>query len=65
MIELEIFDMDNHESDGTKKIFALSAPILDTLQKGEVLVIDELDARLNPLMTRNIIELFNSQKTKI
>ncbi len=54
MIELEIFDMDNHESDGTKKIFALSAPILDTLQKGEVLVIDELDARLNPLMTRNI-----------
>jgi hypothetical protein len=63
MIELEIFDMDNHESDGTKKIFALSAPILDTLQRGEVLVIDELDARLHPLMTRNIIELFNSQKT--
>jgi AAA15 family ATPase/GTPase len=63
MIELEIFDMDKHESDGTKKIFALSAPILDTLQRGEVLVIDELDARLHPLMTRNIIELFNSQKT--
>ncbi|MFM7717852.1 MAG: AAA family ATPase, partial [Microcystis sp.] len=63
MIELEIFDMDNHESDGTKKILALSAPILDTLQRGEVLVIDELDARLHPLMTRNIIELFNSQKT--
>jgi AAA15 family ATPase/GTPase len=63
IIELEIFDMDKHESDGTKKIFALSAPILDTLQKGEVLVIDELDARLHPLMTRNIIELFNSQKT--
>lgn len=63
MIELEIFDMDNHESDGTKKILALSAPILDTLQRGEVLVIDELDARLHPLMTRSIIELFNSQKT--
>ncbi|MCZ8067784.1 MULTISPECIES: AAA family ATPase [unclassified Microcystis] len=63
MIELEIFGMDNHESDGTKKILALSAPILDTLQRGEVLVIDELDARLHPLMTRSIIELFNSQKT--
>jgi hypothetical protein len=63
MIELEIFDMDNHESDGTKKILALSAPILDTLQRGKVLVIDELDARLHPLMTRSIIELFNSQKT--
>lgn len=63
MIELEIFDMDKHESDGTKKILALSAPILDTLQRGEVLVIDELDARLHPLMTRSIIELFNSQKT--
>ncbi len=63
MIELEIFDMDKHESDGTKKILALSAPILDTLQRGKVLVIDELDARLHPLMTRSIIELFNSQKT--
>ncbi len=63
MIELEIFDMDKHESDGTKKILALSAPILDTLQRGEVLVIDELDARLHPSMTRSIIELFNSQKT--
>lgn len=63
MIELEIFDMEKHESDGTKKILVLSAPILDTLQRGEVLVIDELDARLHPLMTRSIIELFNSQKT--
>lgn len=63
MIELEIFDMDKHESDGTKKILALSAPILDTLQRGKVLVIDELDARLHPSMTRSIIELFNSQKT--
>jgi uncharacterized protein len=63
VIGLENFDMDINESDGTQKLFALSAPILDTLQKGEVLVIDELDARLHPLITRKIIGLFNSNKT--
>lgn len=54
------FDFEDQESEGTKKAFALSGPILQTLQKGEVLFIDELDARLHPLMTRHIIKLFNS-----
>lgn len=54
------FDFEEQESEGTKKAFALSGPILETLQKGEVLFVDELDARLHPLMTRYIIRLFNS-----
>ena len=62
-ITFEDFDLDKHESDGTQKIFALAGPLLETLNNGQVLVIDELDARLHPLITRTIIELFNSQIT--
>ncbi len=58
-----ILDFDENESEGTKKLFDLAVPILDTLKNGEVLVIDELDARLHPLMTRTIIDLFNSNDT--
>jgi AAA15 family ATPase/GTPase len=61
--ESTTFSMDDDESSGTKKYFALSGPILETLKNGEVLVIDELDAKLHPNLTHKIIELFNS-KTK-
>lgn len=57
------FDLDEHESEGTQKAFALSGPILHTLQEGRVLLVDELDARMHPRMTRYIIELFNSTYT--
>ncbi|VAW42704.1 abortive infection protein, putative [hydrothermal vent metagenome] len=57
------FDLDDHESAGTQKMFALSGPLFHTLRNGEVLVIDELDARLHPLITKSIIQLFNSNKT--
>jgi uncharacterized protein len=59
----EEFDMDLHESEGTKKIFAFAAPILTSLKEGRVLVIDELDARLHPTLVQSIIELFNSNDT--
>ncbi|MFO7683964.1 MAG: ATP-binding protein [Chloroflexota bacterium] len=55
--------MDKHESEGTQKLFVMSAPLLDSLQKGKVLVVDELDARLHPKMTREIIFLFNNKAT--
>jgi len=57
------FDFETQESEGTKKAFALSGPIIHTLAEGLVLFVDELDARLHPLMTKHIIQLFNSTKT--
>jgi AAA15 family ATPase/GTPase len=51
----------NHESAGTQKLFALSGPLIETLHKGEILVIDELDAKLHPMMMRFILGLFHSQ----
>lgn len=55
------FDIDEHESEGTKKIFALAGPVVDTLTNGWTLVVDELDARLHPLITAALIKMFNSR----
>lgn len=52
-----------HGSEGTNKLFSFAGPIIDTLANGDVLCVDELDARLHPLVTRAIINLFNSADT--
>jgi AAA15 family ATPase/GTPase len=59
----EIFDLDEQESEGTQKVFALAGPLVDTLKDGKVLIIDEFDARIHPLISRAIVELFNSNET--
>jgi AAA15 family ATPase/GTPase len=63
VIGLESFQLNKHESRGTQKLFALLAPILSVLKASEVLIIDELDSLLHPLMAIAIIGLFNSQHT--
>lgn len=60
-VENREFDMRSQESAGTNKIFNISGPIFDVLQEGGVLVIDELDASLHPLLTLAITKLFNSE----
>lgn len=61
--ELVPFSMNEDESSGTRKYFALSGPILDTLKCGATLFVDELDSQLHPLLTRNLIKLFNSKES--
>jgi len=51
------------ESDGTKKLFAYAAPLLDGLAKGRVFLVDELDNGLHPLMLRFLLKLFHSSDT--
>lgn len=53
----------DEESDGTKKLIQLSGPIFDTLAAGKVLWIDELDAKMHPLISQYIVALFNDPKT--
>ncbi len=48
------------ESEGTKVFIAFAAPIIDTLKKGNVLFVDELDASLHPSLVRYIVEMFNN-----
>jgi AAA15 family ATPase/GTPase len=52
------------ESEGTKKMFELSPFIYAALKQGTPIVIDEFDARFHPLLTKKIVELFNSEGNK-
>ena len=56
------FDLWADESEGTKQLFALAYPIIDTLEKGKVLFIDEFNTMLHPNISKFLIELFNSSK---
>ena len=47
------------ESSGTKKLFGLLPFIAESLITGTVLVIDELDAKIHPVLLRHIIMMFN------
>ncbi|MBW3635347.1 MAG: ATP-binding protein [Armatimonadetes bacterium] len=56
-------DLGVSASEGTRKLFGLIGPLVDALEKGLILWIDEMDARLHPLITRNLVALFNSPVT--
>lgn len=70
-----VFDEDNQpngekefpfsmtESQGTQKLFAFAGPILNTLHNGHTLFVDEIDAKLHPLITQAIVKLFQSSQT--
>jgi uncharacterized protein len=63
LVGTESFDLNLQESEGTQKIFAISGLLVDTLQEGKTLIIDEFDARLHPLISYAIVELFNKNDT--
>ena len=59
--ELNLLD----ESSGTKKLFALLPFIAKSLLKGTTLVIDELDAKIHPVLLKYLIMTFsNMEKNK-
>lgn len=60
---IENFDLAKDESEGTQKFLYFTGPLLDTLDNGKILFVDELDARFHPIMTRFIIQLFRSKQT--
>jgi len=55
------FQLDKQESIGTQKFFQISAPILNTLKEGKILLVDELDSSLHPELTRVLIHLFHNK----
>ena len=63
IIDSVAFDKDRSESEGTKKIIDLTGPIFDSLLTGKMLIIDELDAKLHPLLTIQLVNLFNKKET--
>ena len=56
--ELNLFD----ESSGTKKLFGLLPFIAKSLLKGTTLVIDELDAKIHPVLLKYLIMTFSNME---
>jgi len=54
------FNLQTEGSAGTQKFVAISGPFLRTLQEGSVLFVDELEARLHPLLTKALVGLFDA-----
>ena len=52
------FPTDKMESEGTKKMIEIAGPIVDAIRLGQILIVDELDAKLHPFLTRKIISMF-------
>jgi len=63
VVDEEPLSLEQNESEGTKKFFALSGPILDVLDNGYILVIDEFDSKLHPKLSEKLIALFNNSET--
>lgn len=57
------FAFNRNESEGTIKYFSLAYPIIDALDNGKRIIIDELDSRLHPLLVKRIVALFNDANT--
>jgi uncharacterized protein len=58
------FSFGMQESEGTRKMFELSPFIYRSIKEGTPLFIDEFDSRFHPLLTKKIVELYNSVENK-
>jgi uncharacterized protein len=49
-----------YESEGTKRLFIFAGPLMDILEKGKILMIDELDNSLHPSIVKFMLELIHT-----
>ena len=49
----------HEESQGTQRLYALIAPVLDVLKHGRLLIVDELGSSLHPLLVRRLVHMFH------
>ena len=50
---------EDEESDGTRALFAFAGPWLDVTENERVLVVDELDTSLHPLLVQHLVKLLH------
>ena len=53
------FSLAKDESEGTRKFIALSGPLHDVIGRNGVVIIDEFEARLHPMLTRELFAWFH------
>lgn len=61
-IKREPLNFFTEESEGTQQMFALSAPLIDTLDNGKILFVDGIDESLHPLLCQYLASIFNSKE---
>lgn len=54
---------ESEESDGTRALFAFAGPWLDVIESERVLVVDELDASLHPLLVHHLVKRLHHEGT--
>lgn len=55
----EIYELDfRNESEGTRRFLEMIVPWLWAIKRGSVLVVDEIETSLHPVLVRNLVELF-------
>lgn len=52
----------SEESDGTRKLYSLAGPVLDVLEHGYTLIVDELNNSLHPHALRGLVSIFEDKK---
>lgn len=57
------FDEDE-ESDGTRALFGFAGPWMDVLENERILVVDEIDTSLHPLIVHQLVKLFHRHGCK-
>jgi hypothetical protein len=55
---------EEEESDGTRALFAFAGPWLDVTENERVLVVDELDTSLHPLLVQHLVKQLHHTGTK-
>lgn len=55
---------EEEESDGTRALFAFAGPWLDVIENERVLVVDELDTSLHPLLVHHLVKRLHHEGTK-
>lgn len=58
-----VWDWETHESSGSTKAMNLSGAMVSSLKTGGIIVIDEIEAFMHPIMTLKTIELFLDKET--
>lgn len=56
------FSLDQ-ESKGTQKLLAIGSMFIEGLRDGDVVIVDELDNSLHPMLTRALVNMFHSPRT--
>ncbi len=51
------------DSHGTKRLFSLAGPILDVFDNNLVLIVDELNSSLHPMILRFLVNMFHQENT--